>query len=82
LEWDDYFELLLAYKDAFQHLRVPQKYATPDGVKLGLWVYTQRRRLKPFLDINNKVRARTDGTRRQMAWSGKSVVGDINVKRR
>jgi Helicase associated domain len=42
LKWDYYYNLLLDYKDEFKHLNVPQAYTTPDSVRLGQWVRTQR----------------------------------------
>jgi Helicase associated domain len=69
LDWQENFNLLLAYKSQYQHLRIPISYVTPLGVKLGLWASTRRQtfkpnnqrfRLKPFMDKNGKAKVGTD----------------------
>jgi Helicase associated domain len=58
VEWQEYFELLLAYKTEYGHLHIPWKYVTPNGVNLGEWVHNTRQRLRLFLDSydNGKVK--------------------------
>jgi Helicase associated domain len=61
VEWQEHFELLLAYKLEHGHSRIPWKYVTPNGVNLGEWVHNTRQRLKPFLDSNDrKVKKKVD----------------------
>ena len=44
--WDENYLKLLKFVEREGHARVPQKYKTEDGLKLGLWVLTQRQRHK------------------------------------
>ena len=40
---EDKFSKLVAYKSEHGHVRVPQKFKTADGCRLGIWVSQQRR---------------------------------------
>lgn len=41
-EWNDWYRDAEAYFEAHGDLMVPPNYQTPDGHKLGLWIYQQR----------------------------------------
>ena len=53
-EWESKFKLLRLYKSSNGNTRVPRSYVTKDGVKLGIWVNTQRSRqyLMPMTRIS------------------------------
>jgi len=53
-EWESTFKLLRLYKSSNGNTRVPRSYVTKDGVKLGIWVNTQRSRqyLMPMTRIS------------------------------
>jgi len=42
VEWGDYFDRLVQYKEEHGDCLVPQKFKMEDGTKLGIWVNTQR----------------------------------------
>ena len=42
VRWEDGFTRLQGYVRAEGHARVPAKYVTPDGYRLGDWVSVQR----------------------------------------
>lgn len=46
MKWDDYFVLAKEYFEKNGNLAVPQKYETSSGIKLGIWINTQRRAYK------------------------------------
>ena len=43
VSWDMMYREAKAYYDRFGHLRVPERYRTPEGYPLGMWIQTQRR---------------------------------------
>lgn len=43
MTWEDYFVLAEEYYRKNGNLAIPQKYITESGVKLGVWIHTQRR---------------------------------------
>ena len=47
ISWEAMFELAKKYYFEHNHLRVPQKYVTKDGIKLGSWVANQRSLTSP-----------------------------------
>lgn len=46
MTWNDYFDLAKDYYEENGNLAIPQKYETQSGVKLGIWINTQRRAYK------------------------------------
>ena len=42
LSWEEYFKLLLEYKEKYGNCDVPKAYVTRDGYNLGNWCYRQR----------------------------------------
>lgn len=44
--WDENFDYLSAYKEQFGDCLVPMTYENSDGIKLGIWVNTQRNNIK------------------------------------
>ena len=48
-KWQSKVELLRQYKQANGHCRVPVKYETIDGVKLGQWLQSQKSYYKKFI---------------------------------
>ena len=51
-DWDINFNLLCDYKNKYKTTNVPLNYITEDGVKLGLWVETQRKALRGVVTVN------------------------------
>ncbi len=50
--WEFWFGLLVAYVEAHGNARVPPRYSTPDGFKLGNWCTSQRsKRRADSLDV-------------------------------
>lgn len=41
--WDIYYEECRKYSEQYGNLKVPGSYVTQDGLKLGVWIQTQRR---------------------------------------
>ncbi len=50
LSWDDKLNILEKFVERGDHVEVPQRFETEDGLKLGRWVDTQRKNFK-----NNKL---------------------------
>lgn len=46
-QWDQYYAEAKAYYDQNGDLRVPYRFQTESGLKLGMWLCSQRRLLKP-----------------------------------
>lgn len=46
MTWNDYFELAEEYYKRNGNLAIPQKFETESGIKLGIWINTQRRAYK------------------------------------
>jgi Helicase associated domain len=43
MEWDEWYQLLFAYRAEHRHLWIPQSYKAPhDGLNLGQWAHHQR----------------------------------------
>ena len=62
LTWDDYFKLLLVYKQEHDNdmKNIPVRYTTPSRVKLGQWVMWQRHNLKSYSIIKHHNNSKTD----------------------
>ena len=40
--WEEYYELAKVYYEKYGNLRIPNTYETENGVKLGIWIASQR----------------------------------------
>ena len=40
--WEEYYELAKAYYEKHRNLKIPKSYETESGIKLGIWIGTQR----------------------------------------
>ena len=49
-QWYEYYDFAIEYFHEKENLLIPLKYKTKDGIKLGYWIGTQRRKYK-----NNKI---------------------------
>ena len=52
-KWEEGFEHLRAYRNGHGNCRVPQKYKSPDGYKLGQWVSIQRSKQQCLSNVDN-----------------------------
>ena len=47
ISWEEMFELAKKYYFEYNDLRVPQKYVTEEGIRLGSWIANQRNLTSP-----------------------------------